>query len=370
MISISRIRTVTACFAAVVALVGCGSDDDSGSAGSTSVATADVSGLPDLKGQKLVWVGFGGITGESTKKAWLDPFSKATGAAAVYDSPGDPAKVKAMVESGNVSWDVIDLDGGSGGAGCGTLFRTRKEMGVDMSEVDPKYVSDDCGVPIFRYTQALLYNKAKYKDNPPTKITDFLDTKRFPGKRALWNYAIGGWEPLIQAAGTPPDKVYPYNYDVGTKAYEKIKKNLVLKDELGQLGELLSSGKFDMCMCFTGRAAIRPNVDPSKVGIVWDGAWNGYDLAYAVKGSKVPHAQAAMLNYLARSKTQNAFTAIQPYEPTTIGPAPKVPEKFKYWMASYNKDKQSNTSLVDYEYLTKPGVTDEAIAKWAELTGR
>jgi putative spermidine/putrescine transport system substrate-binding protein len=356
--------------AALVVVTGFGSDDGSTGARSTSAGTTPASGMPDLAGQKLVWVGFGGVTGETTKKAWLDPFNKATGALATYDSPSDIAKVKAMVRSGNVSWDVIDLDGGSGGAGCGALFRTREEMGIDISEVDPKYVSDACGVPIFRYTQALLYNKAKYKDKPPTKITDFLRTKRFPGKRAMWNYAIGAWEPLIQAAGTPPDKVYPYKYNVGAKAYGKIKKDLVLYDQLVQLGRLLSSGNFDMCMCYTGRAAIRPNVDPTKVGIVWDGAWNGYDLVYAIRGSKVPEAQAAMLNYLAKSKTQNAFTAIQPYEPTTIGPVPKVPKKFKYWMASYNKAKLSNNSLVDYQYLTKPGVADKAIAKWAALTGR
>jgi putative spermidine/putrescine transport system substrate-binding protein len=365
---IARAVALAAVVAALAVVVGFGSGDDSTSAGAPPVASTTASGTPDLTGQKLVWVGFGGVTGESTKKAWLDPFSKATGASVVYDSPSDPAKVKAMVKSGNVTWDVIDLDGGTGGAGCGTLFRTRQEMGIDISEVDPKYVSDACGVPIFQYTQALLYNKAKYRHARPTKITDFLDTKRFPGKRAMFNYAIGAWEPLIQAAGTPPDKVYPYKYRVGAKAYRKIKKAVVLKDELVQLGEMLSAGKFDMCMCYTGRAAIRPNVSPRKVGIVWDGAWNAYDLVYAIKGSRVPEAQVAMLNYLAKSKTQNAFTAIQPYEPTTIGPAPKVPQKFKYWMASYNKDKQSNTSLVDYAYLKKPGVADRAIAKWRALT--
>jgi putative spermidine/putrescine transport system substrate-binding protein len=362
---ISRVLALAACLAAPVALASFGSHGNSATAASV---------LPDLTAQKLVWVGFGGVTGQSTKKAWLDPFGKATGASVIYDSPRDPANVKTtikgMVESGKVTWDVIDLDGGTGSAGCGTLFRTRSEMGIDISEVDPKYVSDPCGVPIFQYTQALLYNKARYKHHPPTKITDFLATKRFPGKRAMWNYAIGAWEPLIQAAGTPPNKVYPYNYAVGAKAYKKIKRYVVLKNELVQLGELLSSGKFDMCMCYTGRAAIRPNVTPGKVGIVWDGAWNAYDLVYAIKGSRVPEAQAAMLNYLAKSKTQNAFTAIQPYEPTTVGPPPKVPKKFKYWMASYNKRKLSNTLLVDYAYLTKPGVADKAIAKWAALTGR
>jgi putative spermidine/putrescine transport system substrate-binding protein len=357
--SISRVLGGIACVAALAAGVGCGDDDDDSS---------PAGGKADLKGQKLVLVNYGGVTGETQKKAWLDPFSKETGVTTSMDSPTDPAKVKAQVETGNVVWDIVDVDGGVGGAGCGTLFKTREEMGVDISKVDPKYVSDECGVPIMVQVTALMYNKDTYKDNPPTKIADFIDTEKFPGKRLLFNYWLGALDQLELAAGVPPEDVYPYDFDIAKQAYDKVKDDLVLQSELAQQGEALASGDFDMCICYNGRAAITPGVSSDKVGIVWDGVWNAWDLLYATKGSKNPEAQAAFLNYVAKPAAQNAFTAIQPYEPTTIGSPPKVPEHFKYWMVSTNKDKQTNSIDVDYRHLQKPGVADEANEKWLAMT--
>jgi putative spermidine/putrescine transport system substrate-binding protein len=299
---------------------------------------------------------------------WLEPFGEATGAQVTYDEPSDPAKVKAMVESGNVQWDVIDLDGGSGGTNCGKLFITREELGVDVSEIDPKFVSDDCGVPIQVTAQTLLYNKEKYGDNPPTKVTDFLDTENFPGKRIIFNYSIGAWEPLLLGAGVAPDELYPYDYDLATEAYNKIKDDLVLQDDLAAQGESLASGNFDMCMCYTGRAAITPGVDQENVGIVWDHVWLANDLLYAIKGSKNTELQKALMNWIAKNATQNAFAEVQPYGTTTTGEPPNVSEEFKYWMPDFNEDATNGVSQIDYEYLTQPGVTDEAQEKWTALT--
>lgn len=377
--SIYRVLAASACFAALVAVVaGCGSGSSSSTSASTGAAstgaasssttTANASGLPDLKGEKVTLVNYGGVTSDSQKKAWLDPFAAATGADTAVDGPSDAAKVKAQVKSGNVTWDVVDLDGATGGSACGTLFKTRDEMGVKTDKVDPKYLTDKCGVPVMLQVEAFMYNKKKYGSNPPTKITDFLDTQKFPGKRAIFNYAIGGWEPLITATGIPGSKVYPYNYAAGEAAVKKLGKDLVLQNELAQQGEQLSSGNFDFCICYTGRAAITPGIDPDKIGIVWDGSWQAYDMLYATKGSKYPKAQAAFLNYTATPKAQNDFMLIQPYEPTTLGPLPQVPATFKYFMASTNKDKLTNSTFVNYPFLEKPGVADTAVAKWTALT--
>jgi len=373
--SIYRVLAVSGLFAALVAVVGCGSSSSTSTSASTGAGTtastttsANASGQPNLKGEKLTIVNYGGVTNDSQKKAWLDPFTAATGASGATDGPSDVAKVKAQVESGNVTWDAVDLDGATGGAACGKLFKTRAEMGVKIDKVDPKYVSDKCGVPIMLQVVALMYNKKKYANNPPTKIQDFLDTAKFPGKRAIFNYPVGSLEPLLLAAGVPASKVYPYKYAVAEQAIKKLGSNLVLQNELAQQAEQLSSGNFDMCVCYNGRAAITPGVDPKNIGIVWDGAWAGYDMEYATKGSKVPKAQAAFLNYVATPKAQNDFVKIQPYEPMTVGPLPKVPAKFKYFMLSTNKDKLTNTSIVNYPLLGKPGVADEMVAKWTAMT--
>ncbi len=314
-----------------------------------------------------MYVNYGGSTLDVAKKTELQPFAQKTGATMGTDSPSDPAKVKAMVQAGNVTWDLIDMDGASGAALCqGGMLRTRAEMGIDVSQVDPKYITDKCGVPIILTTMALVYNKAKYGDHPPTKITDFLDTKNFPGKRSTFNYAFEGLEAFELASGST--KLYPYNFAQIQSAYNKIKKNLVLQSTLAQQGEALSSGNFDMCLCLTGRAAVTPGVSPDKVGIVWDHAWVAQDDLYALKGSKAPKVQAAFMNYIAHPGPQEAFAAVQPYGSTIKGAKPKVKESLKYWMPEYNTDKTNGLTYIDVRYLAKPGVSEEANQKWTALT--
>ena len=59
----------------------------------------------------LTFVSWGGTTQDAQKASWVDPFTKKTGIAVLEDGPTDYGKLKAMVESGNVTWDVVDVEG-------------------------------------------------------------------------------------------------------------------------------------------------------------------------------------------------------------------------------------------------------------------
>ena len=61
-----------------------------------------------LKGVTLTFVSYGGIYQEGQTKAAVDPFATESGARILQDGPTDNAKIKAQVDSGNVTWDVID----------------------------------------------------------------------------------------------------------------------------------------------------------------------------------------------------------------------------------------------------------------------
>ena len=58
----------------------------------------------------LNFVSWGGTTQDAQKDAWAVPFTKATDIKVVQDGPTDYGKLKAMVESGNVQWDVVDVE--------------------------------------------------------------------------------------------------------------------------------------------------------------------------------------------------------------------------------------------------------------------
>lgn len=319
----------------------------------------------NLSGQQLVYVSYGGDTLAAATKAWLDPFSQQTGARVATDSPSDPAKVKAMVQAGNTTWDVIDVDAGSGGVGCGTLYEKRSDIGVNISAVDPKYVSDDCGVPIEVQQIALVYNTAKFGNNPPTQITDFMDTQKYPGQRLMFNYAAGGLDSILLASGVAPDKLYPLDLNRAATAVKSLGKNLTLDATLAQEAQELESGDFAMCLCYLGRAALSEQKG-APINVVWNHSLAAWDDAYAIKGSKAPQAQAALLNYIATPQAQAAFTENLPYGPTTPASKPNVPAAFDKWLPQDNKDQMDGEALYDGKWWAKN--SSAAFSAWTAMT--
>ncbi|TCU22043.1 hypothetical protein EV131_10986 [Rhizobium laguerreae] len=59
----------------------------------------------------MVFSSWGGTTQDAQKAAWASPFTEKTGITVVQDGPTDYGKLKAMVEAGQVTWDVVDVEG-------------------------------------------------------------------------------------------------------------------------------------------------------------------------------------------------------------------------------------------------------------------
>src|SRR5215470_18016707 len=64
-----------------------------------------------LAADPIVFTSWGGTTQSSQQKDWAQPFTQATGVNVLMDGPTDYGKLKAMVDSGNVNWDVVDVEG-------------------------------------------------------------------------------------------------------------------------------------------------------------------------------------------------------------------------------------------------------------------
>ncbi|MCG3752628.1 extracellular solute-binding protein [Amycolatopsis sp. Poz14] len=319
----------------------------------------------DLSGEKIVFVNYGGDTLTAAQKAWLDPFAKNTGAQTATDSPSDPAKIKAMVQAGNPTWDVVWLDTGSGAQGCGTLYEKRSDFGVSVKDVDPRYVSDQCGVPVSVENVALVYNTKKFGGNPPAKITDFMDTQKYPGQRLMYNYASGGLESLLLASGVAPDQLYPLDLQRAAATVKTLGRNLTLDATLAQETQELEAGDFAMCLCYLGRAAIAAQ-NGAPVGVTWNHSFAAWAALYAVKGSRSPKAQAALLNYIATPPAQAAFTENIPYGPTTPASKPNVPASFHQWLPQENVSKMDGEALSDSTWWAQNA--DKAFAAWTAMT--
>ena len=218
-------------------------------------------GQPDLSNTLLSYVGFGGILDEQIDKTWMVPFTEETGAQWALDSPTDYSKIELQVGSGTVSYDIVNGDQFFINPQCGKLF---EHINVDQSAVLPEFrVTSDCGVADYVYGIGFYYDKAKFPDGGPQNCTDFFDTTRFPGKRAVWDYVAAGGvlECAAIASGADPKNPYPIDLDKAFAKLDSIKSSLTAFNSGSQVVDGMVNGDFPIVM-----ATVRNYVDAANKG--------------------------------------------------------------------------------------------------------
>jgi putative spermidine/putrescine transport system substrate-binding protein len=233
---------------------------------------AEYTSIPDkLKGSgELRIAGYGGTAQDAQRKAYYEPYGRLSGVNVKDFAGADINKVKAMVETGNVEWDVVQL-------GRGTV-RNLMKKGDYFEKIDYDLVDTDHIDPVYRYDYALdmlvwaevlAYRTDAFKGAIPVGWADFWDTKKFPGDRAL-----GGAGPsspelefALMAAGVPPDKVYPIDIDAAFASYDKVKGSVVKWWETGAIPpQMLTDKEVVLTSVWNGRmAAIQAAGVPTAV---------------------------------------------------------------------------------------------------------
>src|SRR5262249_50808791 len=157
--------------------------------------------------------------------AWADKFAAQSGIDVLQDGPTDYGKIKAMVEAGSTTWDVVDVEGDYAvQAGKNGLLEKLGFAGIDKSKLDTRLVTD-YSVGSFYYSFVIGCAKDSVKACPKT-WADLFDTERFPGKRAFYKWSAPGViEAALLADGVSPDKLYPLDLDRAFKKLDAIKSD-------------------------------------------------------------------------------------------------------------------------------------------------
>lgn len=240
--------------------------------------------IPDsLKGSgELRIATFGGTMQETQQKAYFEPFEKLSGIK-VRPFPGsNPVKIKAMVETGNVEWDLAQLSRGSiMNLQKGGDYFERIDYSLIDDGVSPAYRFEH-GLEMLVWAQVLAYRSDAFKGAAPKGWADFWDTAKFPGDRAMFGTSGGGWPEMefaLMAAGVPADKLYPLDVDKAFQSYDKIKKSVVKWWDAGAVPiQLLTDREVTMSTVWNGRmAALKEAGVPAAVsweqGLLKRDAW-------------------------------------------------------------------------------------------------
>ena len=217
--------------------------------------------IPDkLKGSGEVRIaGYGGTGQDAERAAYFQPFEKLSGIKTL-DFPGaDLNKVRAMVDTRNVEWDVVQLGPSSvkNMMKKGDYFEKIDYELVEVDNINPLY-RNEYSLDMLVWSEVMAYRTDAFKGAVPTGWTDFWDAKKFPGDRTL-----SGDGPLtpelefaLMAAGVPPDKLYPLDIDKAFASFDRIKPSVVKWWETGAIPpQMLTDKDVVMTSVRNGRMA-------------------------------------------------------------------------------------------------------------------
>jgi putative spermidine/putrescine transport system substrate-binding protein len=308
----------------------------------------------------VTFVSWGGSYQEAETNAWIDPYERDSGTKVLQDNPTDYSKLRAMVDAGHVTWDVVDVEGDFG------LDVDAKYLDpIDYSVVDKKPllagVASTYRVGIQLYSVVLGYNTSVLGGDVPSGWADFFDPQRFPCKRALQKRASSGiLEIALMADGVAPSDIYPIDVDRALHKLDAIKDKIVWFDTGSQTQQLLASGEVCMAAIFNGRAYAAKTADHAPVGVVWDQQVVSADYLVVPKGS--PHEDAAMklIAYITTARAQARLPDFIPYAPvnTQATPDPAIAT----WLPTTHLD--SSLQFDDRWWAANFSAVDQRFQSW------
>ena len=178
---------------------------------------------------ELVVVSWGGDYDTALREHVVAAFEKTTGYTVKLDAPPETAKVKAVVQSGNVSWDVIMTDTPAVQA----MLKDSLLEPIDYAAVDkarlakiPKELQQQYALGQRIYSFNIVYNsKLMPKAKHTRSWAEVWDAKTFPGGRTF-NFQ-GGTAPQLEAAlladGVPMDKLYPLDIERAWRSMDRLR---------------------------------------------------------------------------------------------------------------------------------------------------
>ena len=270
-----------------------------------------------LAQEEIVVCNWGGEFAKTQRIAFFDPFEKETGIKVKTVSFPEFAKMKAMVTSGNIEWDVVDAEEK-------WLIRGVKEglfEPLDYNVIDSKEILEGgvhpCGVGNYSYAHPIVYNTKKYSEqNHPRNWQEFWDIGRFPGPRSLYNNPAISMEQALLADGVPPDKLYPLDVERAFKSLDRIKPHILAwYKSITQAAQLMSQQEVDFISSSHARMYFIMK-GGAPLGIEMNQAIGDRTFWVVLKGTTHKNSAMKLINYITRAKPQAEWVNLYPMSPS------------------------------------------------------
>ncbi|MCB1884728.1 MAG: ABC transporter substrate-binding protein [Geminicoccaceae bacterium] len=266
-------------------------------------ALAALAAAPARAETDLTIVSWGGAYSASQEGAYVKPYMKEHPDIKINmddQSANGLAGLRAQMQAGNVTWDLVDMLQGNAQLACdeGLLveFDFDKDFapapdGTPASKDFIEGTTGDCFVPQILYATVFAYNEEAFKDNPPRTVADVFDLEKFPGKRGLEKGPQGNLEWALMADGVPADQVYDkLSTDEGVeqafKKLDTIKDQVVWWTQGAQPPQLLADKEVTIATGYNGRFFDAEVSEKQPIEVMWDGQYFEVDGWVVPKGGK------------------------------------------------------------------------------------
>ena len=229
--------------------------DDSVSSGDVGTS-ADSNSEKIYSSQTLTICSWGGAIQEAQRKTIFEPFMAETGCEIIETTEPDPAKLKSMVEAGNMEIDIWDVDSDFVPRGIAAdLFEPLDFNVISKDGLIEEFITE-YSVPCEIATICISWNTNTYsQENHPKTWAEFFDTEKFPGKRTLYSNPMSMLEVVLMADGVNKDELYPLDVDRAFKYLDAHKEDiLTFWDSGAQSVELVTSGDTVLGEVWGGRS--------------------------------------------------------------------------------------------------------------------
>lgn len=225
----------------------------------------------------LTVISWGGAYQEAQRDAFFEPYIAAHGALRDEAYNGELAKIKAMVDTGDVTWDVVQMEAPELENACneGLVERIDWDRLGGQGQFIDSAAMGDCGVGAIVYSVILAYDEAKLGADGPQSWGDFWDTKRWPGKRALRKSAKFTLEIALLADGVAANEVYNVlstseGVERAFAKLDEIKDDIQWWESGAQPPQWLAAGDVAMTSAYNGRISTAVS-EGQDFATIWDG---------------------------------------------------------------------------------------------------
>jgi putative spermidine/putrescine transport system substrate-binding protein len=322
----------------------------------------------------------GGAYGEAQKRAFLTPFTEGEGTqveTAPFDGTFDAFKAHAG------EWDVVNIDGATAARGCRTHLLEILDPGILQEAPNGAPLADDffpgaispCAIASAAWSAIVVYDTNAKR--LPKKLSDFFNTRRYPGKRLLPKSPRFTLEMALLASGVKPADVYsklstPEGLESAFDKLAKLKKHIQWYDKPSEAFELIGQKKVVMGLVFSGRAFMAVVRDSKPLGILWDRQIYAFDYWGIPRGTKNAEAAKSFIRFATSPEPLANMAQIFPYGPARrsgvalVGKHAEVDIDMKQFLPT-NKQHINNALAFDATWWDINGAAvEEQFNAWIE----